>query len=918
MRLARVTLALLLAVVTVAAGLVVAPSAERAEAAVASDFDPGYIISDEQFFDGLAMSGVQIQSFLDSQVRTCAAGYTCLKDYAQATPAMPASIYCDAMPQRSDQSAAAILYQVSRACDISPKVLLVLLQKEQSLVTLTAPSATRYARATGFACPDTAPCDASFGGFFYQIYYAARQFQRYAAHPTNYQHRAGQTNRVLYNPNAGCGSSQVFIRNQATAGLYNYTPYQPNAAALRNLYGTGDGCSAYGNRNFWRMWSDWFGSPTGVGPLVKVESTGEQYLIDGSTRYRFESASIASEYSRLGSVQTVSLAWLRSTTDGGQVGRVLRSGDGRTFFVDEGKRFQFASCAQMAAWGYACSGTTLSARILDALQDGGRLNDVVGWDGAWWRVSGGSRQEIGDTGVLGAAGLSYANSWLSPGAIDHLPIASPLLAPGWGVRDGGRTVGLMGGGNGSVVSLDQGQVRLSAFSSFAVVSSASLAAGRASASALPNRIDYGDSAWIVTDRGLLEVSKAQYGGDAFFTDLAYPFLRGMPQAGSTSTRDHFQAEVGSSTVWMITGGQRQPVAASQVASLASQRGLSPTIHRGAAGYLNWMPERSNFAPGTLLRDGISGQLLLTSRDVTIRVDSLAALGQLGLSTAPRTVTRSVRNGLPPIGPAITDPGVWCGSSTYLGSGGRAIGFTNPASRDAWGFTYEVLPADVCALLRPTGERTGPIVAAPDGGLWLIEGGVRRPIDSSRTADTLPGASAARATVSGTTLYLLPRGTMVTPYWYTGTHVQAHGASTSYLVDQGRLMQTNSTVMWELGLSHRPTAVPNEAIQVSNTTGSLRTTLVACGGISYAAVDQRLVRFPWRVAAEFGNDRFTEVSPTLCGKVRDSSQWMSPYIRDSNGQAWLVDGGTRTRVSSVPSGNYAPIVDQTILSAIPAR
>ena len=52
----------------------------------------------------------------------------------------------------------------------------------------------------------------------------------------------------------------MYIQNQATANLYIYTPYQPNAAALNNLFGSGDGCSAYGNRNFWRLFSDWFGS----------------------------------------------------------------------------------------------------------------------------------------------------------------------------------------------------------------------------------------------------------------------------------------------------------------------------------------------------------------------------------------------------------------------------------------------------------------------------------------------------------------------------------------------------------------------------------------------------------------------------------------------------------------------------------
>ena len=52
----------------------------------------------------------------------------------------------------------------------------------------------------------------------------------------------------------------VFIQNQATANLYYYTPYQPNAAALRAGYGEGDGCSAYGNRNFYQYFTDWFGA----------------------------------------------------------------------------------------------------------------------------------------------------------------------------------------------------------------------------------------------------------------------------------------------------------------------------------------------------------------------------------------------------------------------------------------------------------------------------------------------------------------------------------------------------------------------------------------------------------------------------------------------------------------------------------
>src|SRR5690606_8882537 len=124
----------------------------------------------------------------------------------------------------------------------------------------------------GFGCPDTAPCNTLYYGFFNQVYSAASQFQNYALNPGSYSHRAGFTNNVRYHPSVSCGSSPVFIQNQATASLYTYTPYQPNAAALAAGTGLGDSCSSYGNRNFWNYFSDWFGSPTGSSPYGFLDS----------------------------------------------------------------------------------------------------------------------------------------------------------------------------------------------------------------------------------------------------------------------------------------------------------------------------------------------------------------------------------------------------------------------------------------------------------------------------------------------------------------------------------------------------------------------------------------------------------------------------------------------------------------------
>ena len=65
---------------------------------------------------------------------------------------------------------------------------------------------------------------------------------------------------VQFSPQMACGAEVVNIRNPATAALYNYTPYQPNAAARANPRGQGDACSSYGNRNFWVFFTEWFGS----------------------------------------------------------------------------------------------------------------------------------------------------------------------------------------------------------------------------------------------------------------------------------------------------------------------------------------------------------------------------------------------------------------------------------------------------------------------------------------------------------------------------------------------------------------------------------------------------------------------------------------------------------------------------------
>lgn len=304
-----------------------------------SQFNAANIIDPSVFFNQNSMNAGDIQNFLNAKVPTCdtngtqqhssgqsraaygasvgePAPYICLKDYTQSVPSKGADAYCSGGIAGANKTAAQIIFDVSQACNVSPKVLIVLLQKEQSLVTDDWPWDIQYRSATGYGCPDTAPCDAEYYGFFNQVYNAARQFQRYVKLPNSFNFAAGRTSNIQYHPNTSCGSSPVGVQNGSTAALYNYTPYQPNAAALANLYGTGDSCSAYGNRNFWRLFNDWFGSTHTNTPYAWRQESFQIYSNSARTQGFSSDTTVApggSVYVRMTAANTGNQTWDQSS-----------------------------------------------------------------------------------------------------------------------------------------------------------------------------------------------------------------------------------------------------------------------------------------------------------------------------------------------------------------------------------------------------------------------------------------------------------------------------------------------------------------------------------------------------------------------------------------------------------------------------
>ena len=237
-------------------------------------FDETNLISGSEFTRWDSLSSQQIQAFITDWGYGCRSGKTekmpkdtgiynpgsgedkqsqsvpCLKDYRGVLAAHDADRFCSRAVQGGENlTAGQIIAQVSRACGINPKAILVTLQKEQGLITASSTRLTprRYQIAMGYACPDHKACDSQFYGFGTQVYYAARQWRRYQLNPQDYDVVAGKAVTLGYGPDSRCGSKKIVPQNWATAALYNYTPYLPSSDALAGL---NDECAQPGESKF--------------------------------------------------------------------------------------------------------------------------------------------------------------------------------------------------------------------------------------------------------------------------------------------------------------------------------------------------------------------------------------------------------------------------------------------------------------------------------------------------------------------------------------------------------------------------------------------------------------------------------------------------------------------------------------------
>lgn len=288
----------------------------------AAEFDPDFVITDRDMTNKNAMSLDAIQSFLSSKSGTLGSYTT--EDLDGTT-----------------KRASDIIYRVSQEFLMSPRFILVMLQKEQSLVTDPDPVPNQYGWATGYAVCDSCNVNeegiSRFKGFAKQVDSMAQQF-RLGYLPDLEQ--SGQTQTGLApGRETTINGVEVTPANDATAAMYTYTPHLE------------------GNRNFWIIWNDWFDTadyPSGT--LLRDISDDSVWLVKFGRRRLIASNAILASFYDPSSVIAVDHATILSYEEGPSISfpnySLVRVENGDVYLlVDERKR-RFISAGDVARFGY--------------------------------------------------------------------------------------------------------------------------------------------------------------------------------------------------------------------------------------------------------------------------------------------------------------------------------------------------------------------------------------------------------------------------------------------------------------------------------------------------------------------------------------------------------------------------------------
>ncbi len=513
------------------------------------------IIDDSIFLNAGSMSAQQIQAFLNSKVPSCDTNhqgglsqypppYTCLRDYIDPT---------------TQKSAAQLIYDEATSVGLNPQVILVTLEKEQGLVSDTWPYPSQYRSAMGYGCPESqSVCDSQYYGFYNQVHLGARLLRAGAARD------CGDTTTLSSWSIAGkwgLGNSPIvdgkstYLASCATGSLYNYTPHRPDSAYTL----AADGNYYYGNYNFIKYWTTWFG-PTVRAYLGRSVSSPQVYLINDSDKYPINTVDILNTYAAYGPVQTFNDGFIASLNPRATLDRVVVGPNGTVYLLDSGNKIPFGSCSLLSDYGGSCASVVnLPQNVLDGFVSAPLATNVVrSPNGSIYEMEAGKKRAVPDMPTYTGSGLSSTpTTGLGTALVNAFPLGAPILLDKVVVqnRDNGTAYLYLGGVIRPATYLGYVNWHLDAlpFYSFTGVQVNQLTSG---ALITTYAQDSNNVKFLLNNRQKLPLGSNAVNWSNSYTQLTDALLNNIP-TGSAPSR----AIKGSgSSIWYVDSTQKRPFA----------------------------------------------------------------------------------------------------------------------------------------------------------------------------------------------------------------------------------------------------------------------------------------------------------------------------------------------------------------------
>lgn len=774
---------LILAVAIVGGQLLIS---HHASAINAADFDAGRIIDDALFYDKGGMGSVaEVQAFLDAHTPSCdtwgtrpsgygnlnnaqyaqqikgwpGPPYVCLNNYWENPSTGQTSYEMGGGSFQGGMSAAQIIYDSAQQYGINPKVLLVLLRKESlNLFSDSWPLKSQYRYSMGYACPDSGPgysaaCVSSKAGFYNQVSLAAWQLRTYYNNMGSYNYAPGRWNTIQYSPNPSCGTKDVFIQNAATASLYIYTPYTPNSAAL-NAYPGEAPCGAYGNRNFWYFWQEWFGTTKVDGNYLRSADNATVYLMGKDAKYPIADPSLIAAGSRLGNVGFVSQNYLDGIPTGQLLSRFMQSPDGTIYYYDSSIKLAFTSCGLVAAYGGSCGAAAhFTQAQVDRFVTGPLMTrNMKTTSGRTYYIDSGQKREVYDDQSLAGAGIGVTGyNVLTDDSLAALPYGSPIIRDNVVIQNRQNSAAQSVVTNGVVMLMSDSGAMKTAFSGLPQGSLDTQSIGKIAQGSTINSLikDENGTTYILGSDGKKIVPNPQSFPGGNTTSLPAQFIGKLQGTGKLSNPSLIKS-YNDATVYVTVNGQKRPlVAMEDLPSITGEQ--APYIVWASNDYVSSIPTGNIIVgAGRLVKTPSNATVYLTDGyDKLIPMSSFDPAIDMGIQRGIRTISDDILAKYT-VDSTVLSSYVSCGGTSYVAFGGTIY----PATLG--GKTPRTLQSQTCNVLSKQSKLPG-FLLAPNGTIFQLKDGKINPISSWSKYVSLSSTGGATVGATYATLSLFPQG-----------------------------------------------------------------------------------------------------------------------------------------------------------------